>query len=340
MKHKKTTTFGGVKRALNTLYDAALRPLPFDPHDGSPQSKEAKREFVEACIDWQGRVARAYGCDSITLGVFTPGSVLNELLKPFKSKDTAETEAIDSTRAFDLLFGLDDRILQPEGELLEPGGLAPLSLIDLAECVEGIASQSIRFPERPDPMSKQFLDEITALASAANADKTKPENDLIREVEASKKWKLMFVFLRYQVLKARRLALSLVDRCTASIRSFENINFPRMRVRVVEGRCYVTTRLAGIERGPEKLSNETSSFLLALLVSKSWKAQTTPDIKNDLCDRIPELRAHIDALPRKRGAVSDGSAVVAGDDVGYTLSPALKGRVKLIRKKTAIRRQS
>ena len=307
MKRKKTTTFSGVRRALNTLYDALLRPLPFDPQEGSPKSKEAKLKFVEACLDWQGRVARAYGSDRTSSGGFTPGSVLHMLFEPLQSKDTGVTDATNSTRAFDLLSGLDDRLLRPDGRMLGPNGLEPLSHIDLAESIEGFTSRSIRFPERADPLSEQNLDEITALASADTTGETKPENDLIREVGASKKWNLMFVFLRYQVLKARRVALALVERCTASMRRFENSNLPRMQIRIVEGRCYVTTRLAGIERGPEKLSNETSRFLTALLESSSWKAESTADIKNDLCDRIPELRAHIEAVPRDRGAMLNGS---------------------------------
>lgn len=83
---------------MNLLYDVALRPLLFDPHEGSPQRAEAKLEFVKACLDWQGRVARAFGSDSDSRGQYTPGSVLRALFEPLLSRDSVATEATASTR--------------------------------------------------------------------------------------------------------------------------------------------------------------------------------------------------------------------------------------------------
>ncbi len=330
MKRAGYPVFKELGRSLNALYDAALRELPFDPLDAQPRFAADKRRLVDGCLEWQGRVAKAYGHEDSLSRKFTKGSVLERLFEPLLSKRDDALRSQEAARLIDVLVEIDDRLIRPSGNLIGARGLEPLSKVSLAECIEPLGFQLYRGDERSSPLSEYALDQILNESSVPEVGPPLPDAKEAPQNTASEEWRSMLEYLRHQVLWARALALELVGACTTAVKNWEKRTLPRIRVRVSNGRCVVTTSQAGIERGPEKLSHETSAFLNELLHSKSWSAASTPDIKNDLCSKVPVLRPHIHAVPRKRGSVKKGDGVAAGDKVHYELAAVLRGRVKLI----------
>jgi hypothetical protein len=325
--------FSDLERTVDRLYDAALRPFPFDPLGDSPVSSEDKLKFVDGCLEWQGRLARAYGHENSSDHTFNSGSVLHFLFGSICAPDNANVESSRGIHLIELLGDLDRQLANPNDRPGGNKGLHPLSNVDLAECLEPVFVLMSHVPDRSTPLPERDLKEILKLASRSTGQRKKTERQLILEVAASRKWQVIFEFSRGQVLRGQQLALSLVQWCTSKIKQFEGRNLPRMWVKIVRGRCVVTTRVAGLQRGPKRISYETSEFLRALLDNKSWTAESTPTIKNDLCSFVSVLRAHPVAQPRDRGKVSLGTGKASGDKVEYVLSSALRGRVTFIREK-------
>lgn len=338
MRQKRIRIFSDLKRAVDRLYDAALRPLPFDPLGDSPTSSEDKRKFLDGCLEWHGRLARAYGHKNSSDVTFNSGSVLQLLFGRNCAVGNAEAESPRGIRLIELLGDLDRQLADPNDRRDGSRGLHSLSNVDLAECLEPVFVLMSHVPGRSAPLPERDLKEILNLASRPTGPRKRTEGQLILEVAASKKWQTIFEFSRGQVLRVQQLALSLVQWCTSKIKQCEGRNLPHIWVKIVRGRCVVTTRLAGVQRGPKRISYETSEFLRALLDNKSWTAESTPTIKNDMCSMVPVLRAHLDAQPRARGKVSLGTGKVSGDKVEYVLSSALRGRVTFIREKRQSKR--